>query len=106
MLEREEAKALYARYRSNRKGLRKNPGMASVCLICGSSDVIPDSEAEPHRLRCRNCGFTFLRYPCRACGETVDARDPETPCCHECGWCRCTCAACGPGCHAQTGPAD
>ena len=79
MLAREEAKTLYMRYHKDRQGLRKEPRMASVCLICGSADVVVRSEAEPYRHYCRNCGFEFLRYRCRLCGEMVDGRDPQTP---------------------------
>lgn len=98
MLDREEAKSLFTRYRTNRKGLRKSPGMVSVCLICGSPNIVVRDDASPHVRECRNCGFTFLRYECHACGETLDSRDPETPKCLECGFCRCLCSACGPVC--------
>src|SRR6185369_1117922 len=97
MLDREEAKALFARYRSNRKGLRKKAGMGSVCLICGSSDVVV-LDGDDHVRQCRSCGFNFLRYVCSQCGETVDSRDPETPKCRGCGHCRCVCLACESGC--------
>ncbi|HEY5975935.1 MAG TPA: hypothetical protein VIU41_14460 [Geobacteraceae bacterium] len=103
MLAREEAKTLYMRYHKDRQGLRKEPRMASVCLICGSADVVVRSEAEPYRHYCRNCGFEFLRYRCRLCGESVDGRDPETPRCRECGWCLCSCGAGSLGCAAHGG---
>ena len=100
MLDREEAKLLFDRYRVNRKGLRKKPAMASVCLICGSSDVVVPDPVHPHVHHCRSCGFDFVRYECSQCGEAVDSRDPETPKCRQCGWCRCLCSACEPGCTA------
>jgi hypothetical protein len=103
MLDRQEAKTLFERYRNNRKGVRKNPGMASICLICGSSDVVVQDAARPHVRHCRSCGFDFLRYECPDCGETLDSRDPETPKCRECGFCRCRCAACSPDCPSGVG---
>lgn len=105
MLDREEAKALFERYRGNRRGLRKKTGMESVCLICGSSDVVVQDPARPHVHHCRSCGFDFLRHLCGTCGEMVDSRDPETPKCRHCGLCRCVCSACSPGCCSADGPA-
>jgi hypothetical protein len=92
--DRNEAKQLFAHYRRNRNGIRVNPQMESVCLICGSVHVVPDVD-NPGMLICRNCGFTFYRYPCAVCCETVDGRDPMNPGCRECGLRICTCGACG-----------
>jgi hypothetical protein len=77
--------------------------MGSVCLICGSSDVVVQDAARPHVRHCRSCGFDFLRYECLNCGETLDSRDPETPKCRECGFCRCRCADCSPDCPSGAG---
>ncbi len=93
---REEAQELCRQYRSQRSGLRRNRQMASICLICGSIHVVAVDGSEPPALQCRNCGFTFIRYACPACGETVDGRDPANPPCRDCGWRVCTCGRCGP----------
>lgn len=94
MPDREVAKKLYERYRRNRDGVRNSPEMASICLICGSIHIIPKNDDE-HMLVCRNCGFAFYRYTCKACGKTVDGRDPLNGGCRECGLRICTCGACG-----------
>jgi hypothetical protein len=93
-IDRDTAKNLYEHYRKNRDGIRNKPEMATVCLICGSIHVGPDAGDEL-MLVCRNCGFAFYRYLCRACGKTVDGRDPMNPACRECGLRTCTCGACG-----------
>ena len=93
-LGREEAKRLFEHYRRHRDGIRSKPEMASVCLICGSTHVIP-KDGDPHMLICRNCGFAFYRYDCPACGETMDGRDPRNTGCRECGLRVCSCGACG-----------
>ena len=91
---REEAKKLFAHHRRERVGIRLNPRMSSVCLICGSIHVVPKGY-EAGLLVCQNCGFAFYRNPCAACGETVDGRDPMNPGCRECGLRICTCGVCG-----------
>jgi hypothetical protein len=93
-LDRETAKSLFDRYRKQRDGIRNRPEMASICLICGSSHIIP-KDGEPGMLVCRNCGFAFYRTECRSCGKTVDGRDPKNPGCRVCGFRICTCGACG-----------
>jgi DNA-directed RNA polymerase subunit RPC12/RpoP len=99
MVTSEEAKLLCRRFRSNRSGIRSSVQMASVCLICGSIHVESIAGSVPPAMKCRNCGFEFIRYNCRNCGATVDGRDPGNPACRECGWRVCTCTACGPaGC--------
>lgn len=102
MVEREEAKKLFRRFRSQRSGIRKSREMGSICLICGSADVVPLAGQEPSTMHCRNCGFEFVRYVCKACGETVDGRDSDNPCCRTCGWRICVCSVCHPdGCSAH-----
>lgn len=102
MIDRETAKRLFRKFRSIRTGIRNDPDMAGVCLICGSTDVVPLAGHEPQTMHCRNCGFNFIRYICRSCGETVDGRDPENPACRQCGWRICVCSACQPDeCSAQ-----
>jgi hypothetical protein len=90
----EEGKRLQARYRKNREGIRLDPQMASICLICGSIHVYPVAGGAAGLLECRNCGFAFLRYPCSACGNTVDERDPANPGCDECEARVCSCGSC------------
>ena len=97
-LDRETAKKLFERFRTNRDGIRNSPEMASVCLICGSIHIVP-KPGETQRLLCRDCGFAFFRYSCPACGNAVDGRDPLNPACRECGSRTCTCGACG--CHTD-----
>ena len=98
-LDRDTAKKLFDHYRRQRDGIRNKPEMASVCLICGSSHIVPKADTG-HKLFCRDCGFAFVRYACPACGRTVDGRDPQNPACpEECGLRICTCGACG--CTAQ-----
>ena len=93
-LDREAAQKLFNHYRKNRDGIRNKPEMASVCLICGSIHIIPKAGDE-HKLMCRDCGFSFFRYVCTACGKIVDGRDPKNPACLECGLRVCSCGACG-----------
>jgi len=94
MVTSEEAKLLCRRFRSNRAGIRSSVQMASVCLICGSIHVESVEGSIPPAMKCRNCGFEFIRYSCWSCGATVDGRDPGNPVCRECGWRTCTCSAC------------
>jgi hypothetical protein len=93
-LDRETAKQLFDKYRRNRDGIRNSPDMASICLICGSIHITP-KPGEPGMLACRNCGFSWYRYECTACGKTVDGRDPKNPGCRICGVRICTCGVCG-----------
>lgn len=93
MIDKERAVYLYKKFRHNRRGIRKEPDMASVCLICESRDIV-QKQNEPHILYCRNCGFEFQRYECWHCGATVDSRDPDNGHCNICGWRKCTCGAC------------
>ena len=92
-LTREAAHVLFVRYRRQRDGIRNSAEMASVCLICESTQVVPKVGA-PAMLTCRNCGFSFDRYLCSACGKTVDGRDPRNPLCRKCSGRLCTCGAC------------
>ncbi|WP_240732188.1 hypothetical protein [Geobacter sp. FeAm09] len=92
-LDRETAAKLFNHYRKQRDGIRNSPEMASVCLICGSIHISPHP-GDGRMLVCRNCGFAFYRYPCPACGATIDGRDPRNPGCRECGERICTCGAC------------
>ncbi len=93
-LDRETAKKLYEQYRKHRDGIRNKPETASICLICGSVHIIP-REGNSRMLTCRDCGFSFYRYSCPACGKTIDGRDPKNPPCRGCGLRFCTCGACG-----------
>ena len=93
-IDKETVRKLYERYRKNRAGIRNEPHMASICLICESIHIVPKA-GDPHMLVCRNCNFAFYRYTCGVCGKTVDGRDPQNPACHECGLRICTCGACG-----------
>jgi len=95
-LDRDVAKNLFDHFRKHREGIRNKPEMAGVCLICGSVHIIP-KPGDSHRLLCRDCGFAFYRYPCPACGKTIDGRDPHNPACRECGLRICSCGSCG--CH-------
>ena len=91
---KDDAKILFDHYRRHRDGIRNKPEMASVCLICGSTHIVP-KDGDPHMLVCGSCGFPFYRYDCPACGETVDGRDLLNAGCRECGLRVCTCGACG-----------
>lgn len=93
-LDREEAKQLHAHYSKHRDGIRLEPRMASVCLICASIHVLPKGDGTTGELVCRNCRVVFMRYACSTCGATIDGRDPQNPGCRECGWRICTCGAC------------
>jgi len=93
-LDRETAKKLYEQYRKNRDGIRNEPDMASICLICASIKVIPKDGDDFMRVCC-NCNFPFYRYDCGSCGATIDGRDPQNPGCSVCGLRICTCGACG-----------
>lgn len=95
-LNRETAKKLYEHYRKHRDGIRNNPEMASICLICGSVHILPKSDND-RKLYCRDCRFAFYRFICPACGKTVDGRDPRNAGCDECGEPVCTCGKCGCG---------
>lgn len=92
-LDKEIACKLFNICRKQRDGIRKRPELAQLCLICGSVHIGPKS-GEAGMLACRNCGFSWYRYECTACGETVDGRDPLNPACRVCGWRTCTCGAC------------
>lgn len=92
-LDRVTAQQLFNHYRQQRDGIRDNPEMASICLICGSVHVGPKN-GETGMLVCRNCGFSWYRYECTACGKTVDGRDPLNPACRVCSWRICTCGTC------------
>ena len=92
-LDRETGGKLFNHYRKQRDGIRNSPEMASVCLICGSIHIDP-KPGDGRMLVCRNCGFAFYRYPCPACGATIDGRDPRNPGCRECGARVCTCGVC------------
>ncbi|NVN99456.1 MAG: hypothetical protein HXX17_09035 [Geobacteraceae bacterium] len=94
--DRENAKKLFEKYRKQRDGIRNCPEMASICLICGSIHVIA-KEGDSGMLICRNCGFSWYRYECSACGRTVDGRDPKNPGCRKCGMRICTCGRCNCG---------
>ncbi|MDD2364815.1 MAG: hypothetical protein PHN84_01485 [Desulfuromonadaceae bacterium] len=102
-IDRETGKKLFEKFRSHRDGIRNSPGMASVCLICGSIHILP-KPGEENKLYCRNCGFAFYRYQCNSCGSTVDGRDPLNPICRECGFRICTCGACN--CDSKSPPAE
>lgn len=93
-LDKDTAKKFFDRYRKQRDGIRNSTEMASICLICGSIQIVP-KPGEPGMLACRNCGFSWYRYECTACGKTVDGRDPKNPGCRACGMRICTCGACG-----------
>lgn len=93
-LDRETAKKLFDHYRKQRDGIRNKPELASLCLICGSVHVAVKN-GEPDKLACCNCGFSWYRYQCHACGKVVDGRDPKNPACQECGKRVCVCGACG-----------
>lgn len=93
-LERDSVKKLYEHYRKHRDGIRNEPEMATICLICASIHVIPKVGDTLMRV-CRNCSFSFYRYECSACGAVVDGRDPLNPGCAVCGMRICTCGACG-----------
>lgn len=93
-LDSDTAKQLFDHYRRQRDGIRNNPEMASICLICGSIHIIP-KPGDIHKLVCRDCGFAFYRYACPVCGTTIDGRDPKNPGCGECDLRVCTCGACG-----------
>ena len=93
-LDKEAAKKLFEHYRKQRDGIRKSPEMASLCLICGSVQIVP-KPGEAGMLACRNCGFSWYRYECPVCGTTVDGRDPQNPGCRFCGLRVCTCGVCG-----------
>lgn len=85
MIDREVGNVLYKRYKEQRAGLRNEPLMESVCLICASVDVVPVGDGDPTAYYCRNCGFKFHRYRCELCGGMVDSRDPERSDCKACG---------------------
>ncbi|MRR54873.1 MAG: hypothetical protein EG822_10245 [Deltaproteobacteria bacterium] len=94
ILDRDTARQLYKHFRKYRDGIRNEPEMASVCLICASIHVVP--KVDDTRMReCRNCNFAFYRYECGACGATIDGRDPQNPGCSVCGLRVCTCGVCG-----------
>lgn len=93
-LDKVTAKQLFDYYRKNRDGIRNTPEMASICLICGSIHVIP-KDGDDRMLVCCNCGHAFYRYECRACGKTIDGRDPQNNGCRKCGLRVCTCGVCG-----------
>ncbi|RQW83295.1 MAG: hypothetical protein EHM79_16510 [Geobacter sp.] len=93
-LDRDTAEKLYKQYRKQRDGIRNQPEMASICLICASVNVITKADDIQMRV-CRNCNFSFYRYDCSACGATIDGRDPLNPGCAICGLRICTCGACG-----------
>lgn len=92
--ERDRAKQLYERFRTNRTGIRAVPEMATICMICGSVHIVPKKDND-RMLTCRDCGFAFYRYRCPMCGSEVDGRDPLNPACRECSARVCTCGACG-----------
>jgi len=93
-IDRDTAKKLFDHYRKQRDGIRNRAELASICLICGSVHIVPKA-GEPGMLACRNCGFSWYRYDCPACGKTVDGRDPQNPGCRVCGVRICTCGVCG-----------
>jgi len=93
-VDRNTVKKLYEHYRKHRDGIRNEPEMASVCLICASVLIVPKVD-DTHMHVCRNCNFAFYRYECGACGATIDGRDPQNPGCPACGLRICTCGACG-----------
>jgi len=87
------AMALFRLHKGDRAGINRKPDMESVCLICGSAHVAPDS-GNPRKLVCRNCGFAFFRYACPACAQVVDSRDPSNPLCPACRGRKCACGGC------------
>jgi len=100
-VDRETAKKLFEHHRKQRDGIRNEPKMASICLICGSINIIP-KVGDNLMLVCFNCGVDFYRYECVVCGKTVDGRDPRNPACRTCGLRICTCGVCGcPGNHSH-----
>lgn len=92
--DKDSAKKLFDHYRKQRDGIRNEPEMASICLICGSVHIIPKA-GDAHKSVCRDCGFAFFRYECTTCGKTIDGRDPRNPACRECGFRLCTCGVFG-----------
>jgi hypothetical protein len=92
-LDKETAAKLYKHYRRNRDGIRNEPAMASLCLICASVHIARKVDNELI-LFCRNCNFAFYRYACSSCGATVDGRDPQNPACPVCCARICTCGVC------------
>lgn len=92
--DKDTAKRLFDHYRTHRDGIRNKAEMASICLICGSTHIIP-KDGDERMLVCRNCNFAFYRYACRSCGRIIDGRDPANSGCRECGLRMCTCGVCG-----------
>lgn len=92
--DREHVRNLFRQCRKQRDGIRNIPELATICLICESTAIIPKKD-HAQMLVCRNCDFPFYRYTCTACGATIDGRDPQNPGCHACGLRVCTCGACG-----------
>jgi len=86
--------ALFQLHKGDRAGINRKPEMESVCLICGSIHMDTDP-ADPRKRVCRNCGFAFFRYPCPACAQIIDSRDPGNPHCPACHGRTCVCGRCG-----------
>lgn len=88
------------KYTENPRGVRNEPRMRNVCLVCGSQNVRPRSQEEHYYRVCRDCGAEWYVNNCWKCGKgCVDSRDPETPQCSVCGWYKCeNCGACKSGC--------
>jgi hypothetical protein len=78
---------------NNFVGIRKYKHLSSVCLGCGRH-----GEGLKNRF-CSKCETRWYSNVCWRCHSDVDDRDPETPACEVCGWCRCfDCGACEDGC--------
>ena len=77
-------------YRTEPKGIRNNPYMASICLTCGHENIHTLSGY----LTCEVCKTSWYVNRCWHCiNKRVDSRDPRNHHCHKCNGYKC--AECG-----------
>ena len=103
---------LWIHYRNNRINLRFEPTLKNVCVNCGTIGL----DDYPDNWVCEPCSRTLVQANpdlvvalvtwhndhCWYCYSPLDSRDPLTPRCSGCGWCKCdVCPACSKyGCPA------
>lgn len=112
--EKAALKELCDKYKNDPSNIRNDEKVRHVCLNCGSDSseykrvkkdpYKPVSEFVPQGYikspegyhRCSNCQNKWYVNYCWSCRNgRVDDRDPATPHCKECNWCKCdNCTSC------------
>lgn len=94
-------------YRENPAGIRNDTRFINICIRCSSNDVRSKNDQQTYFKICNRCSNEWYHNHCWSCSShhQVDSRDSENYICTSCGWVKCICGACRPGC-CHTGHYD